>query len=85
MKPLSKDNKILFYFFLFLLVIWFIFDSLKYTWTDDPFQKVILAPLGEEPFKILLALMFIIYSYFLLQFIIRFKKELNILQNKNEL
>lgn len=57
MKPLSKDNKILFYFFLFLLIIWLIFDSLKLSWTDDPFQKVVLAPLGEEPFKILVALM----------------------------
>ena len=34
-----------------------IFDSLKLSWTDDPFQKVILAPFGEESFKILVALM----------------------------
>ena len=62
MKSLSKDNRILFYFFLFLLLIWLIFDSLKYTWPDDPFQKVILAPLGEEPFKILFALMICLFS-----------------------
>ena len=63
MKPLSKDIKILFYFYLFLLIIWLIFDSLKYSWTDDTFQKVILAPLGEEPFKLLLALMICLSTF----------------------
>ena len=77
MKFLSEDNKILFYFFLFLLIIWLVFDSLKYSWSDDPFQKVVLAPLGEEPFKILLASMFILSSFYLFRSVIRFKKEFN--------
>jgi hypothetical protein len=67
LKSISKDTKVLFYFFLVLLIIWIIFDALKYSWTDDPFQKVILAPLGEEPFKILMGLLFCIYTYYLLK------------------
>jgi len=57
MKSLSKNEKILFYFFFFLIVFWLIFDSLKFSWTDDTFQKVILAPLGEEPLKLLVGLL----------------------------
>ena len=38
-----------------LFIVWIIFDPIKFSWPDDPFQKVVLAPLGEEPFKLLLA------------------------------
>ena len=54
-RNLSDDNRLLFGFYVFLLIIWVVFDTLKYIWADDPFQKVVLAPLGEEPFKFLLA------------------------------
>lgn len=57
-KFLPEDTKLLVYTFLLLLVIWIIFDPIKFNWADDPFQKVVLAPLGEEPFKLLLAFMF---------------------------
>jgi len=52
----SDENKTLFYFFLILIVLWLIFDILKYSWSDDPFQKVVLAPVGEEAFKIVFSL-----------------------------
>jgi hypothetical protein len=52
---LSNGNKLIAYFFILLFIIWAIFDPIKYIWANDPFQKVILAPLGEEPFKLLLA------------------------------
>jgi hypothetical protein len=54
-KNLSNDSKLILYIFITLFVIWIIFDPIKYIWANDPFQKVILAPLGEEPFKLLLA------------------------------
>jgi hypothetical protein len=60
---LSKDVKLLFYFFLLLLITWGIFDSLKMIWSDDTFQKVILAPLGEESYKILAALLMSLFVY----------------------
>jgi hypothetical protein len=56
-RSLPEDTKLLVYIFLLLFIVWIIFDSIKYSWSDDPFQKVVLAPLGEEPFKLLLALM----------------------------
>lgn len=52
---LSNDNKLLISLFCLLFIIWIIFDPIKFSWADDPFQKVVLAPLGEEPFKLLLA------------------------------
>jgi len=62
-NSLSKDSLLLSYIFIFLFGIWIIFDSIKFSWADDPFQKVILAPLGEEPFKLLLAFVFCISFY----------------------
>jgi len=56
-RSLPEDTKLLVYTFLLLFIVWIIFDSIKFSWSDDPFQKVVLAPLGEEPFKLLLALM----------------------------
>ena len=53
---LSNDDKLILYFSLVVLIQWIIFDSLKFTWTNDPFQKIILAPLGEEPYKLIIAL-----------------------------
>jgi len=54
---LSDDDRLLTYFCILLFIIWIIFDPIKYIWANDPFQKVILAPLAEEPFKLLLALL----------------------------
>jgi hypothetical protein len=61
--PLSDDDKTVIYFSILLIIIWVIFFPMSFIWADDPFQKVILAPLGEEPLKLLLALMFILIEY----------------------
>jgi hypothetical protein len=74
LKQLSKDNRILFYFFSFLIIFWIIFDGLKYSWSDDPFQKVVLAPLGEEPQKLLVSLLIclgILIGIYIPQFIVK--------------
>ena len=55
LENLDDDSKLLVYFFILVFIIWVIFDPIKYSWANDPFQKVVLAPLGEEPFKFLLA------------------------------
>jgi len=55
-KNLPNDLKLLVYFFILVFITWVIFEPIKLSWSDDPFQKVVLAPLGEEPFKFLLAL-----------------------------
>jgi len=55
-KDTIKENSLLSYVILLLFCVWAIFDPLKYSWSDDAFQKVVLAPLGEEPFKLLFAL-----------------------------
>jgi len=59
-RNLSDDSRLLFGFYVFLLIIWVVFDTMKYIWADDPFQKVVLAPLGEEPFKFLLAFLLLL-------------------------
>lgn len=51
----SDDTRLLMYLIVVLFLIWVCFDSLKFTWVDDTIQKVVLAPLGEEPFKLLIA------------------------------
>ena len=58
-RSLSDDNKLLVSLIISLFIIWIIFDAIKFNWANDPFQKVILAPLGEEPFKLLLAFLLI--------------------------
>ncbi|HEC89742.1 MAG TPA: hypothetical protein ENI44_04075, partial [Thermoplasmatales archaeon] len=63
-SSLPEDTLLLIYLFISIFGIWIIFDPIKYMWSDDPFQKVILAPLGEEPFKLLLAFAFCIIFYF---------------------
>ncbi len=57
-KLLSSDNKLIIYFSIILLIPFFIFIPINFTWANDPFQKVILAPLGEEPMKLLIAFVF---------------------------
>jgi len=59
-RNLSDDSRLLFGFYVFLFVIWVVFDTMKCTWADDPFQKVVLAPLGEESFKFLLAFLLLL-------------------------
>lgn len=66
LKTRSEDSKILHYLVLVLFFLWLIFDIIKWNWADDPIQKVILAPLGEEPFKMLIAFYF---CYIVLLFI----------------
>ena len=75
LKNIQEDTKLTIYFFILITINWIIFDFIKYIWSDDPFQKVVLAPLAEEPFKIFLALTFVFYSYFLLKIIKRKRKE----------
>jgi hypothetical protein len=53
--PLSKDNKLILSFFIILIIQWIFFMFFEFSWANDTFQKVILAPLGEEPFKLFLA------------------------------
>ena len=57
-KSLSNDNKLIIYFSIILIIPSFIFFPISFTWANDPFQKVILAPLGEEPLKLLIAFFF---------------------------
>jgi hypothetical protein len=80
---LSKDNNLLFYFFLLLLIIWVIFDSLKMIWSDDTFQKVILAPLGEESYKILAALLMSFFVYIGLNIPIKYAKNKDVKEKNN--
>lgn len=53
-RIISKNSKLLLSTFLLFFILWIVFDSIKFRWADDPFQKVVLAPLGEEPFKLTL-------------------------------
>lgn len=88
MKKISNDTKILFYFFSFLIILWIIFDGLKYSWTDDTFQKVILAPLGEEPLKLLVALLFCIAIYcglILSKLFLKNRKDINYIFNFSDI
>ena len=55
-KSLSIDAQLIFYLFIFLYVLLIIFFPLSLMWKNDPFQKIILAPLAEEPLKLILAL-----------------------------
>jgi hypothetical protein len=48
----SFDSWILFFSLIIISILGFIIQQIKYGWADDPFQKIILAPLGEEPTKI---------------------------------
>jgi hypothetical protein len=57
-KSISDDAKLIFYLFIFLCVLFIIFFPLILTWTNDPFKKIILAPLVEEPLKLIYALTF---------------------------
>jgi hypothetical protein len=74
-KRLPEDVKLTIYFLILLIINWIVFDLIKYIWADDPFQKVILAPLAEEPFKLMLALVSVIYLYLLLRVLKKSKKE----------
>ena len=60
---MNDENKIIVYFIILLFIPFIIFLPLEFIWADDPFQKIILAPLGEEPFKLLIATFFS-YSFF---------------------
>ncbi|MEM0493182.1 MAG: hypothetical protein QXS02_04420, partial [Candidatus Thermoplasmatota archaeon] len=53
---LTDDKNLLSYLYISLFLLWIIFELVKEIWADDPFQKVVLAPLSEEPFKLLLGL-----------------------------
>jgi hypothetical protein len=55
-KSLSNDAKLIFYLFIFFWILLIIFFPLKLFWKNDPFQKIILAPLSEEPLKLIVAL-----------------------------
>jgi hypothetical protein len=57
-KSLSNDAKLIFYLFIFLLILLIIFLPLELIWKNDPVQKIILAPLGEESLKLIAALVF---------------------------
>ena len=57
-KSVSNDAKLIFYLFIFLWILLIIFFPIKLFWKNDPFQKIILAPLGEEPLKLIAALIF---------------------------
>jgi len=57
-KSVSNDAKLIFYLFIFLWILLIIFFPIKLIWKNDPFQKIILAPLGEEPLKLIAALIF---------------------------
>jgi len=57
-KSLSNDAKLIFYLFIFLWILLIIFFPIELIWKNDPFQKIILAPLGEEPLKLIAALVF---------------------------
>ena len=55
-KSLSNDATLIFYLFIFLCVLLIIFFPLILIWKNDPFKKIILAPLVEEPLKLIYAL-----------------------------
>jgi hypothetical protein len=57
-KSVSNDAKLIFYLFIFLWILLIIFFPIKLFWKNDPFQKIILAPLSEEPLKLIVALVF---------------------------
>jgi len=63
-EGLSDEDKFIRYFIILLIIPFIIFFPLEFIWAKDPFQKVILAPLGEEPLKLLIAslLCYIIYK-----------------------
>jgi hypothetical protein len=54
-KSLSNDAQLILYLFIVLCVLMIVFFPLKLLWINDPFQKIILAPLGEEPLKLIVA------------------------------
>lgn len=56
-KKQSTDSQLIILLTILLVCFWIIFDTLKFLWADDPVQKVILAPLGEEPFKLIMGLL----------------------------
>jgi hypothetical protein len=55
-QSLTMDATLIFYLFLFLCVVLIIFFPLILIWNNDPFKKIILAPLVEEPLKLIGAL-----------------------------
>jgi hypothetical protein len=55
-NSLSNDAKLIFYLFIFLWILLIIFIPIKLFWKNDPFQDIILAPLCEEPLKLIVAL-----------------------------
>jgi hypothetical protein len=57
-QEFSPNQKLLLYIILELLLFTVIFEYLVFTWSDNPVQKIVWAPLGEEPFKLLIAFFF---------------------------
>lgn len=63
-----QTNKILLYYLLFLLLSFtIIFEYLVFTWADNPIQKVVWAPLGEESLKLFTALFLCLLLIYLLE------------------
>jgi hypothetical protein len=60
---LLEDDKLPLGILISFFLLWIIFDPIKNIWNDDPFQKIILAPLGEEPFKLLLSAFSLCIAY----------------------
>jgi len=56
-KNFTTDSQLLLHLTVSLVSFWIVFDTVKFLWADDPVQKVILAPLGEEPFKLIMGLL----------------------------
>ena len=54
----SPNTKLLLYLCFILILFTVTFEYFVFTWADNPVQKVIWAPLGEEPFKLLIAFFF---------------------------
>jgi len=57
---IPKETWILFLSLIFVSIFGLIVQQIKYNWADNPFQKIILAPLSEEPIKIMWAFIFIL-------------------------
>ena len=54
----SQYTKLLIYLIGVLFFVWISIDVVKWNWADDPIQKIVLAPLSEEPLKLLLSFYF---------------------------